>query len=134
MKNVRKLLIAGIVAAAATVGVGVPQASAATSTTACFDWGYNAPAPGTDYRNRTVELWRVNSSGAAVQRLRVGRTDSNGRGTFFNTPSNVYLRMRAIHVDYIYGDTETYEGWTNRIALPGSGGALLGVGQVIYYG
>jgi hypothetical protein len=130
MKNVRKMLIAGIVALTATVGVGVPQTSAATSTTACFKWAAGTPAAGTPYMNRAVQLWQTNSAGTPTAKVRDGRTGSNGCATFYNTPSNMNLRMRAVHVDQFWWGSAVYEGWTQRIALPGQGGVLLGVGYV----
>ncbi len=134
MKNVRKMLIAGIVALTATVGVGATQASAATSTTACFKWGPGTPAAGTPYMNRAVQLFQTNSVGTPTAKLRDGRTGSNGCATFYNTPSGVYLRMRAIHIDQIMGGNDLYVGWTSRIANPGQGGALLGLANVYYIG
>jgi hypothetical protein len=128
MNTIRKILAGALVALTftfATVGVGAPQASAATSTTACFKW-----SDGTPYMNRTVQLWQMNSAGNRVAKLRDGRTDANGCGTFFNTPSNMYLAMRAVHIDYLWWGNAVYEGWTSRMSLPGQGGALLGIGWV----
>ncbi len=130
MKNIRKILITGAIALTATIGAGVPQASAATSTTACFKWAAGTPAAGTPYMNRTVQLWQTNSVGTPIVKVRDGRTASNGCATFYNTPSNLNLRMRAVHVDQYSWGSAVYEGWTQRFALPGQGGALLGIGYV----
>lgn len=130
MNALLKMLTVGAVAAAATVGVGVAPAQAATSTTACFDWAAGTPAAGTPYMNRAVQLWQTNSAGAPIAKLRDGRTAANGCATFYNTPSNVTLRMRAVHVDSFWWGQAVYQGWTSRIALPGQGGALLGKGYV----
>jgi hypothetical protein len=134
MKKLCKMLIAGTIATTTILSAGFSQASAATSTTACFKWGSNAPAPGAPYMNRNVQLWQTNSVGTPIVKLRDGRTGSNGCATFFNTPSNINLRMRAVHVDYIWGGTDVYEGWSQRHATPGQGGQLLGVGYVYYIG
>ena len=130
MHKIRKMLIAGAVALAATAGAGVAPASAATSTTACFKWAPGTPAAGTPYMNRPVQLWQTNSVGARLVKLRDGRTDSNGCGTFYNTPSNMNLRMRAVQVDQTLTGQAVYEGWTGRFALPGNGGVVLGIGYV----
>ncbi len=130
MKNIRKILTAGIIALTATVSVGATQASAATSTTACFQWAAGTPAAGTPYMNRTVQLWRTNSAGAPIAKVRDGSTGANGCATFYNTDPAMNLRMRAVHVDQYWWGNAVYEGWTSRYATPGYGGALLGIGYV----
>ena len=117
-----------------TLGAGVPQASAATSTTACFQWGANTLAPGSPYTNRSVQLWQTTSDGTLIAKLRDGRTGSNGCATFYNTPTNVSLRMRAVHVDTYFGGSDLYVGLTPRVGPPGAGGFQLGLGYVNFIG
>jgi len=84
--------------------------------------------------NRNVQLWRTNSAGGLVSKIRDGRTGSNGCATFSSTPTNVNLRMQAVHVDSYLGGTDTYIGIAPRIAPPGAGGHQLGLGYVNYIG
>lgn len=124
MNRIRKAATGAVLCAtlAATGFVTASPAEAATGTYFCFGWA----STGTAYANYPVHLWRVNSSGAKVSYVRAGRTGSNGCATFYNTPSNVNLR---VFVDFVSG-FQAFHGATPRMALPGSGTANLGTGWV----
>lgn len=128
MKTFRRLTAATLIALIASVGAGVPSAHAATSTTACFRWSDD----GTVYASQPLELWRTNSAGQLTSLLRSGRSNANGCGTFYDTPSNVYLRVVAQYNTPTGAHFDHWQGLSPRVATPGSGGANLGLGYVSY--
>ncbi|MBA2282094.1 MAG: hypothetical protein H0W25_12825 [Acidimicrobiia bacterium] len=128
MNAFRRLIAAILIALTATLAAGVPSAHAATSTTACFRWSNN-----TAYANQPMQLWRTDSTGRLISLQRSGRTNASGCGTFSNTPSNMYLRAVAqYNSPAVYGHYDHWEGFSPRIATPGSGAANLGTGYVYY--
>jgi len=80
-----------------------------------------------------MQLWRTDASGNPVSLLRTGRSSANGCGTFYNTPSNVYLRAAAqYNTPVVNSHFHHDDGMSPRWALPGSGTANLGTGYVFY--
>lgn len=113
-----------VVLGVAGLGMGAQPASAATQVTACFRW-----SSGGAYAYQPVHLMRFNGSGWVVERN--GKTGANGCGTFYNTPSNVHLTVKAYKV---YGDNNIglaiYSGWAPNYTNTGGGGAYVGTGTV----
>ncbi len=124
-KAVAAVAIAVMSVAGMTALTGSP-ASAATSVTFCFQ--HNG---GGAYANSPVYLYRVNASGSPISLVRNGKTGANGCATFYNTPSNVYLRVQARNVigNYQIGQA-VYSGWSPFRTNTGSGLANVGTGRV----
>lgn len=120
----RSIVLSTVLALATIAGTAVvtpQQANAATAVSFCFKW-----ADGGAYRNQPVFL--MNREG--TRKLRDGRTNSTGCGTFFNTPSNQPLIVRA-YVRLANG--LIYSGDTPNYATAGAGGVRLGEGIVRYF-
>jgi hypothetical protein len=109
-------LIAGLSAMAA-------PAQAASSVSFCFKFA-NPPTFST-YANRPVFLYYKTPHGWEYLGTR-GTTNSAGCGTFYGTPTNVQLAVRA----YVNTQYQTWDGWSQYLANTGSGGASLGHGLV----
>jgi hypothetical protein len=109
-------LIAGLSAMAA-------PAQAATAVSFCFKFA-NPPSFST-YANRPVFLYYKAPHGWEYLG-RSGQTNSNGCGTFYSTPTNVQLAVRA----YSNTQYQTWDGWSQYLANTGSGTANLGSGLV----
>lgn len=113
------MMVGGI---GAVLTATAPSASAATGVYFCAKHTY-----GEAFANRPVQLWQVNSAGGWIQKVRDGRTGSNGCATFGSTPSGVYLRVKVADVwDAGAGGQAVYSGASRYIALPGSGTANVG--------
>ena len=122
--SVRRILATVVAAAGAgsALATTAAPAQAATAVTVCYVYKQTGAA----YANLPVDLWQVDSYGNWISKVRSGKTNSSGCGTFTNTPSNMYLRGYA----NIYVGGRLLSGASSRIALPGTGGANLGSSYV----
>ena len=122
----RRMLVGVLLALGMSVGtvatVAVP-AQAASAVSACFTFAN--PPTHSAYANRPVFLYYKAPHGWEYLG-RSGYTGSNGCATFYNTPTNVQLMVRA----YINTQYQTWDGWSQYYANTGTGGANLGRGMV----
>lgn len=100
-------------------------AHAATAVSFCLKW-----STGAAYASQPVQLQRWDGYKWAT--IRSGRTNAQGCGTFYRTPTDVHLIVNG-HAVLNYGGWHgVWTGWTPKSASPGSGGVNLGTGIVAY--
>jgi hypothetical protein len=123
-RRVRKAaaVLALTAAAGATALVNAPAASAASAVSFCFTFA-NPPAHSA-YANRPVYLYAQLPHGWDL--VKSGTTNASGCGTFYNTPTNTKLMVRA----YTATAYQTWDGWSQYYAPTGSAGYSLGKGMV----
>lgn len=105
-----------------TVAVAAP-AQAATAVSFCMTWG------GTAYANQPVYLKQW--TGAKWVSIRSGKTNASGCGTFYSTPSGVYLGVQGYTVLNAGRISKVYDSGNPQVwATPGNGGVNLGTIRV----
>jgi hypothetical protein len=128
MNKFRSFALAAAVAASGTVALGVAPAEASSSVTACFRWANN-----TAYASQPMELWRTDSRGNLISLVKSGRSAANGCGTFYGTPTNVYLRAVAqYNTPPVWGHYDHYQGFSPLIGNPGTAAANVSSAYVTY--
>ena len=123
-KSVRFLLAAAVAAVSLLGGMTLTggSAQAATAVTGCFKWSNGAP-----YANQRVHLLQWTGSWTVI---RNGKTNGAGCGTFYNTPGNAYLAMKATAVLDDGRYVTSYEGYSPRYVEPGNYHGGVGTGYV----
>jgi hypothetical protein len=114
------LLSLGLVTGLSTMAA---PAQAASAVSACFKFA-NPPTFST-YANRPVFLYYKAPHGWEYLG-RSGYTNWNGCATFYNTPTNARLAIRA----YVKTPYQTWDGWSQYSSNTGWGGENLGRGLV----
>ena len=118
-------LLVAVLGALGLVGAGTVTTTANASSAVSFCFTFANPPTHSAYANRPVFLYYKAPHGWEYLG-RSGYTGSNGCGTFYNTPTNVQLAVRA----YTSTAYQTWDGWSQYLAPSGSGGANLGNGMV----
>ena len=123
--TLRRALTALLLSLGLVTGLGAmtAPAQAASAVSVCFKFA-NPPTFST-YSNRPVYLYYKAPHGWEYLG-RSGNTNASGCATFYNTPTNVRLAVRA----YMNTQYQTWDGWSQYSSNTGSGGANLGRGLV----
>ena len=122
---VRRALMALLLSLGLVTGVGAMAAPAQAASAVSFCFKFANPPTFSTYANRPVFLYYKAPHGWEYLG-RSGYTNSNGCGTFYNTPTNARLAVRA----YVNTQYQTWDGWSQYSSYTGSGGANLGKGLV----
>lgn len=122
--SARRTLVALLMALGLATALGATAAPAHAATSVSFCFKFNN-ASQTSYANRPVYLYFKAPHGWEYLG-RSGYTNANGCGTFYNTPTNTTMAVRA----WINTQYQTWDGWTPIASHTGSGGHHLGTGWV----
>jgi hypothetical protein len=124
-RAVRRALTALLLSLGLVTGLGAIAAPAQAASAVSFCFKFANPPTFSTYANRPVYLYYKAPHGWEYLG-RSGYTNWNGCGTFYNTPTNARLAVRA----YVNTTYQTWDGWSQYSSSTGSGGANLGKGLV----
>ena len=117
--------LAAVVASLGLVGAGAVTRPASAATAVRFCFTYSNPPTFSAYANKPVFLYYKAPHGWEYLG-RSGSTGANGCGTFYNTPTNVQLAVRA----YTSTPYMAWDGWSQYSSHTGAGTNHLGNGNV----
>lgn len=128
LSRTRRTVVAFLVAVLGSIGLvgaGAITSSASAASAVSFCFKYSNPPTFSAYANKPVFLYYKAPHGWEYLG-RSGYTGSNGCGTFYNTPTNVQLAVRA----YTSTPYMAWDGWSQYASNTGSGSNFLGHGNV----
>lgn len=123
-RTLRRALMALLLSVGLLTGLSTMAAPAQAASAVSFCFKFANPPAFTTYANRPVFLYFKAPHG--WQYMGSGTTDANGCGTFYGTPTNVQLAVRA----YVNTTYQTWDGWSQYVSNTGTGRANLGNGLV----
>lgn len=124
-RTLRRVVVSLLLSLGLVTGLSAMAAPAQAASAVSFCFKFANPPTFSTYANQPVYLYYKAPHGWEYLG-RSGTTNAYGCGTFYSTPTNVQLAVRA----YTSTQFQTWDGWSQYVSNTGSGTAGLGNGLV----